>query len=112
MSLLRVTYLLLAILGLIMTWYYNLQFMADSNGGFDIGEFVAAAANNAAAQSITWDLTIACIAGLLWIVVESKRLEMRFAWAYVVFAFLIAYAFVFPLFLFFRQGKLEQDARP
>jgi hypothetical protein len=107
MSIPRILYLLLAIAGLVMTWYYNLQFIADSGGSFDIGEFMAAGSTNAASQSLSWDLAIACIAGLTWIYFESKRLGLRFFWIYIILAFSIAYAFAFPLFLFIRQGKLD-----
>lgn len=107
MSIPRVLYLLLAIAGVTMTWYYNLQFIAESGGSFDIAEFMAAGATNAASQSLSWDLAIACLAGLLWIFFESKRLGMRFFWLYIILAFSVAYAFAFPLFLFVRQGKLE-----
>ena len=68
---------------------------------------VAAGATNAASQSLSWDLAIACLAGLLWIFFESKRLGLRFFWIYIILAFSVAYAFAFPLFLFVRQGKLE-----
>lgn len=112
MSLPRIIYLLLAILGLVMTWYYNLQFISESGGGFDIGEFIAASSTTAAAQSLSWDLAVACITGLIWIFYESRRLGMRFFWIYIILAFSIAYAFAFPLFLFVRQGKLETDAKP
>ena len=107
MSIPRVIYLLLAIIGLVMTWYYNLQFIEQSGGSFDVAEFIAAGSTNAASQSLSWDLAIACIAGLVWIFMESKRLGLRFFWVYIVLAFSIAYAFAFPLFLFIRQGKLE-----
>lgn len=107
MSIPRILYLLLAIAGVVMTWYYNLQFMEESGGSFDIAEFMAAGASNAASQSLSWDLAIACLAGLLWIFFESKRLGMRFFWVYIILAFSVAYAFAFPLFLFVRQGKLE-----
>lgn len=111
MSIPRVLYLLLALAGLFMTWHYNLQFMAQSGGSFDIGAFVAASSPNAAAKSLAWDLAIACLAGLLWIFFESKRLGLRFFWIYIILAFGIAYAFAFPLFLFIRQGKLEELQR-
>lgn len=107
MSAARIFYLLLAIAGLVIPWIYNLQFMSESGGSFDIGEFVAAGSANAASKSLSWDLAIACIAGLTWIFFESKRLGMRFFWIYIVLAFTIAYAFAFPLFLFMRQGRLE-----
>lgn len=112
MSALRVLYLLLAIAGLALTWTFNLQFIAESGGSFDLGKFVADGSNNAAAKSLTWDLGIACIAGLIWMFVEMRRLDMRFFWLYVVLTFGIAYAFAFPLFLFMRQGKLEAAKAP
>ena len=110
MSLPRILYLLLAILGLVMTWYYNLQFIAESGGSFDVGEFIAASSTTAAAQSLSWDLAIACIAGITWIFFESRRLGLRFFWLYILLSFGVAFAFAFPLFLFVRQGKLEADA--
>jgi hypothetical protein len=107
MSIPRILYLALALLGLVMTWYYNLQFMQASGGAFDLGAFLDATSGNAASQSLSWDLAVACVAGLLWIFFESRRLGMRFFWVYILLAFGIAWAFAFPLFLFVRQGKLE-----
>jgi hypothetical protein len=107
MSLPRILYLLLALLGVVMTWYHNLQFMQESGGLFDIGAFLAATSGNAASRSLSWDLAIACIAGLLWIYYECRRLGLRFFWVYVLLAFGVAWAFAFPLFLYVRQGKLE-----
>jgi hypothetical protein len=103
----RMLYLLLALVGVTTTWYYNLQFMQESGGMFDIGAFLAATSGNAASRSLSWDLAIACIAGLLWIYFESRRLGLRFFWVYILLAFGVAWAFAFPLFLFMRQGKLD-----
>ena len=111
MSVPRVLYLVLTIVGLVMTWKYNLQFISESGGAFDLAKFMADSSTNAASQSLSWDLAIACFAGLLWIYFESKRLGMRFFWAYILLAFGIAYAFAFPLFLFIRQGRLEERAK-
>lgn len=107
MSIARIVYLSLAIAGLVIPWYYNLQFMAESGGSFDLAEFMAAGSANAAAQSLSWDLAIACVAGLIWIFFESRKLGIRHFWIYIVLAFSVAYAFAFPLFLYIRQGKLE-----
>jgi len=107
MSVPRILYLVLAVAGVTLPWYYNLQYMAQTSAGFDFVDFMAAAASNPAARSLSWDLTIACIAGLSWIYFESRRLGLRFFWIYIILTFLVAYAFAFPLFLFVRQGKLE-----
>lgn len=77
MSIPRILYLALTIAGIFLTWYYNLQFISESGGSFDLADFIAQGANNTASKSLTWDLTIACIAGLCWIYYESKRLQMR-----------------------------------
>lgn len=108
MSIKRTLYLLLAIFGLVMTWYYNLQFIAESGGSFDVMEFIAAGATNAAAQSLSWDLAIACVTGLIWIYFESRRMDLGYFWVYIILAFCVAFAFAFPLFLFFREGKLDK----
>lgn len=110
MSVARILYLVLAIAGLLVPWYYNLQFIQQSGGIFDLGEFIAAANINAAASSLSWDLSIACIAGLIWIFFECRRLGMQYFWLYILLAFSVAYAFAFPLFLFVRQGVLEAKA--
>jgi hypothetical protein len=107
MSLPRTLYLVLAVAGLVIPWYFNLQYMEQAGGAFDMSDFMADAAANPAGQSLSWDLGIACIAGLSWIFFEARRLGMRFFWLYIVLAFTVAYAFAFPLFLFMRQGKLE-----
>ena len=114
MSIPRVIYLALAIFGLILPWYYNLQYMTETSGSFDIADFMAAVASTPAGQSLGWDLAIACIAGLIWMFFESRRLGMRFFWIYPILTFSVAYAFAFPLFLFFRQGIVEaqQEKEP
>jgi Terpene cyclase DEP1 len=103
----RILYLVLALAGVVTTWYYNLQYLQETGGSFSFAAFMAAAATNAASKSLSWDLTIACIAGLLWIFFESRRLGLRFFWVYILLAFGVAFAFAFPLFLFVRQGRLE-----
>ncbi len=107
MSAIRILYLLLAIAGLVMPWYFNLQFMEQYGSGFNLDQFIADSSLNAASKSLGWDLMVACVAGLSWIYFESKRLSLRFFWVYFILAFGVAFAFAFPLFLFVRQGKLE-----
>ncbi len=62
---------------------------------------------NAASRAIFWDILIMYLAASAFILVESRRLKMRFAWAYIVFGYLIAIAATFPLFLYFRERKLR-----
>jgi hypothetical protein len=99
-------YLLLAVAGLIGTWTFNVLAvvqMADF-----IGDLVT---SGPAVSSITIDLLVAAVAGSVFVIVEARRLRMRFGWLYVVGAGLTAFAFTFPLFLAMRQRHLTRLAR-
>lgn len=99
-------YLLLAVAGLIGTWWFNaiaIVQMADF-----IGDLVT---SGPAVSSITVDLLVAAAAGSVFIVVEARRLGMRFGWLYVAGSALTAFAFTFPLFLAMRQRHLTRAAR-
>lgn len=102
---LAVVYLLLSIGGLIGTWWFNGLAIIGTRDF--IGDLVT---SGPAVSSITVDLLIAAVAGSIFIVVEARRLGMRFGWLYVVAAALIAFAFTFPLFLAMRQRRLNARA--
>lgn len=102
---LAIVYLVLALLGLIGTWTYNalaLMQMRDFLGDL--------ASSGPAVSSITVDLLVVAVAGCVFIVVEAKRLGMRFAWLYVVLSAITAFAFTFPLFLAMRQRRMARLA--
>ena len=96
----------LAALGLVLPWYFNLQFMAANEAG-DLRAFVTACFANPAAGSLTMDATVASVAFVAWLLVEAKRLSMRRSWAYVVLIPTVAFAFAFPLFLLMRERRLR-----
>jgi len=62
-----------------------------------------------AVSSLTVDLLVVAVAGSILIIVEAKRLGMRFGWLYVVLSGLTAFAFTFPLFLAMRERRLTQQ---
>jgi hypothetical protein len=47
---------------------------------------------------------------MAFIVIESRRLKMRFWGLYIAAAFITAFAFVFPLFLGFRELTMGKQA--
>lgn len=103
---LALIYLLLAVAGLVGTWTFNVLAivqMADF-----IGDLVT---SGPAVSSITVDLLVVAIAGSVFIIVEARRLRMRFGWLYVVGAGLTAFAFTFPLFLAMRERQLTRTMR-
>jgi len=106
MPLRQALYLALAVLGLLLTWTYNLQFMFARGGGFDLQAFISSGFANPAAASLSCDLLVACLAFLCWLPVEAHRLGMRRWWLYLVLTCTVAFAFAFPLFLFMRERRL------
>jgi len=106
----QIVYAALAAAGLVATWYFNLRFMEESGGSFGALEFVRAGYANAASSSLANDLLVGVAAFLVWSFAEARRLAMRRWWVYVVLTFGVAFAFAFPLFLFFREGRLEELA--
>jgi Protein of unknown function DUF2834 len=104
-------YLALAVIGLVATGIFNLRFMAESGGVFDVGAFVRGGYVNAAAASLSNDLLVGVLTFLLWSFAEARRLAMKRWWLYLVLTFGVAFAFAFPLFLFFRERRLEAASR-
>lgn len=107
----QILYLLLAVTGLCMTWYHNIAFMQEAGGVFSLSAFIEGVYANHASSSIGWDITIACIAFLVWMVGEARMLGMKRVWVYVLLTFSVAFAFAAPLFLFMRERHLAAQRR-
>lgn len=101
----QMVFLIFTLLGILSTWYYNLQFMSDN--GTDIRDFIAAATSNDAARSIAIDIMIFGYAFLFWSFQEAKKLKMKNWWMYPLLSCVVAIAFAAPLFLFMREKKLS-----
>ena len=105
----QVAYALLAAVGVVATWTFNLRFAAETGGTFSAIEFVRAGYANSASASLSNDLLVGVAAFLVWSFAEARRLRMRRWWIYPVVTFGVAFACAFPLFLFFRERRLEQQ---
>lgn len=103
---LSVVYLAIAAAALIGTWSQNLAFLALPDNGGAAG-FIRASMANPAAASISIDLLFCCLAAFVWMIVEARRLGIRFVWIYIVLSFVIAVSVMFPLFLIARQRRME-----
>ncbi len=99
-------YLLLAILGAILPMISNFNFAMEYGTSFDINQFIQLANANPAAESISRDLLIGASAVFIWIVNESKKLNIKNMWIVYVGTFLIAFAFSAPFFLFLRERRI------
>jgi len=97
---LQVFYLVLAITGLFVTWYFNLQSRENS--------FIIDLYANSASSSIANDLFVVVAAFLVWSFIETGRLKISYWWwtASFIFTFLIAAAVTVPLYFLLRERQL------
>jgi len=104
-------YLLLALLGAVLPTIANIEFVKIYGPSFNIQLFIELANNNPASQSISRDLFIASTTIIVWIISESKRLQMKNLWVIILTTFTIAFAFSAPLFLYLRELRIEEINR-
>lgn len=100
-------YFLLAIMGLIGTWYFNLQFFDQESELSYLEAWFA----NPASSSAAVDIIVVAIMGSVFMAVEGWRLRMWWSWFLIPLSFAIALAFTFPLFLALREIRLVDVGR-
>lgn len=94
---------LISALALLGTWTFNIRFILEGKPATRF--FTDSFANNAVASSST-DITIIGLILMWWMVRESVRYKIKYAWGYVLFSLCIAISVVFPLFLIARRRAL------
>ena len=101
-------YLSIAAIGLIGTAYFNIKGFTEPSNSFFAAWFA-----NSAVISLSIDLLVVASAASIFIILEGRRLGMRWYWLYVAASFITAVAFTFALFLAMRERKLtalERDS--
>ena len=103
------SYLVLALLGAILPWQANLEFMqASSDAGFDLSSFIRDANLTAASRSLSRDLIIGASAFTIWIATEGRRLQVKGWWVTLVLCVTVSFACGGPVFLHLRERRLLQ----
>ncbi|MFU8884809.1 MAG: DUF2834 domain-containing protein [Cyanobacteriota bacterium] len=108
--LLQALYLGLAVAGAVLPWLANLDFIRAYGPSFDLGLFVQLANANPAASSLSRDLAIGATTVVIWMVSESRRLQMRGLGWVLLSCVTIAFACGAPLFLYLRERRLQEMA--
>jgi hypothetical protein len=98
-------FLVLAIVGLIAPYYFFLQVPPERIS--DIPGLIQPLFANNLMKGIGMDLTISVIAFWTYAFFEANRLQMKHPWVYVLATLLVGLSFALPLFLYFREHKLE-----
>ncbi len=99
-------YLAVAAIGLVGTAWFNVRSVVEPSGD----TFFAAWFANPSVSSLAWDLLAVASAASIFIVLEGRRLGIRWYWVYVVASFVTAVGFTFPLFLAVRERRLARLA--
>ena len=95
-------FLVLTIIGFIAPYYFFLQVR-----GFDPGELFQQFAASKIMSGTALDLLISMIVFWPFMFTEAKKLEMKNAWVYFLATLLVGLSFALPLFLYYREVKLE-----
>lgn len=99
-------YAAIAVAALVATWSQNLAY---NGGDRPLSRFIPDTAVNPASRSITADILLLTLAAVILMVLEARRHNVRFVWAYIAGAFLTAISVTFPLFLIARERRLAAE---
>jgi len=106
----QILYLILSVLGATLTWANNIEWMQtlEVQGPAALMQFWSDAFATPVSSSLAWDIIIVFAMGFVFVLAESRRLKMKY-WPvlYFVLGNVIAAAFIFPLFMFFRERRLD-----
>ncbi|MCX7359180.1 MAG: DUF2834 domain-containing protein [Alphaproteobacteria bacterium] len=99
-------YALVAVIALIATWGQNLTYVWQSGEMSALNQFLPDLRVNPAARSIAVDIGLFLLAASAFMVIEARRLGVRFVWLYILLGFLVAISVTFPLFMIAREMRL------
>ena len=98
----KTIFLILAIIGFIAPYYFFLQVR-----GFDAGELFQQFTASKILSGTAMDLFISVIVFWFFMFTETRKLDMKNSWVYLLATLLVGLSFALPLFLYFRERKLE-----
>jgi hypothetical protein len=103
-------YALVAAAALYATWSQNIQLMSPGMGPLDpYVVFVEQMKVNPASRSIAVDIGFFLLAAAAFMVIEARRLGVRFVWLYIVLGFVIAISVTFPIFMIAREMRIAAN---
>ena len=95
-------YLILAIVGFVAPYYFFLQV-----SGFDLAQLIQQISASSVLSGVAMDLMVSVIVFWVYVFAEANKLQMRNPWLYLLATVLVGLSFALPLFLYFREKRLE-----
>jgi hypothetical protein len=106
-------YGLIAVLALVGTWANNLAYVRLGFVGLFLTTFWQKTLVNPASRSITVDIFFLGLSVFVWMILEARRLGMRFVWLYLLVSMTVAASVAVPVFMINRERALaSRDANP
>jgi hypothetical protein len=103
----RKVYLLAAVAGLAIPYFSFGRFLLAY--GLDLARLVDDLFANDISTFFAVDLIITALVVLVWSYREARRVGMRHWWSFVVATLLVGPSFSFPLFLYYREARLQSQ---
>jgi uncharacterized protein DUF2834 len=98
-------YLVLLLTGLLIAYYFLFRFLGSN--GLNISLLVQQLFANDISTFFGIDLIISIIAFWIYMFAEANKLQMKNSWLYLLASLVVGLSFVLPLFLYFRERKME-----
>jgi len=106
-SALSIAYAAIGLVALIGTWGNNVAYLDLGLVGATL-HFWQETLVNPASRSITVDILFLGLAVIIWMLLEARRLSMRWTWLYILAGLFIAISAAFPAFLIHRERILAK----
>lgn len=100
-------FLIAAILGTVLPLSFLVPFLAAN--GLDMPLFFRHLFQNNISAFFGTDVIVSSFALWLFVFSEGRRRKMKNLWAYVLCTLLVGVSLALPLFLFFRERKLNAE---
>ena len=98
-------FLILAIVGFIAPYYFFVQVPPENL--LDLPVLIQPLFANNFMKGLAVDLTVSVITFWVYVFIEANRLQMKNPWLYLLATLLVGLSFALPLFLYFRERRLE-----
>jgi len=102
-------FLILCVLGIILPYSAYMPYFMQY--GFDLKDFITQAFADPIGAFLSWDLVIAALTAVVFIIAEGKKLSIKYFWLPILCMIFIGAAFGFPLFLYLRELQLEKKRK-
>jgi len=100
-------YLVLAILGLLLPYWFFFRFL--NANGLNVSLLIQQLFANDISTFFAVDLILSTIVFWIFMVSETAKLQMKNSWLYILASLAVGLSFALPLFLYFRERKLQPE---